>query len=405
MPLPRAFVLRLLRLGLGMGRRPLRRRPCGSGPFRWSRPCGSGTFSSPRRLRSSGSRPFRRSWPCGRGVLSLWPCRSWPFRRSRSPGSGMLNPGPCRRSRHPRPCRRNRVWMRHGSRTVLCGRLHSSRRRRNRPHVVIRNHRLGLKKARRPPMIHCGKLSLVGARGAFNLQLRGHWRRMRLMPRHQLSRLRPHPYAPRSAVEADSNVAHNHRMHINVVYHGHIDVVHRAVVEKVSRVPIPALVPHAPVAEPVIHAAIESDVPAPIAAKEHIAIVRIAPVAGSPKRFLVRSLNPRARHPVVARRSIVPVPRCPDITIARIRRLVVLRQCRRRVGSGSRGRLLVARVVIVGILRRRLLIIHSRIGSQSASGRRATAGSIRRRSRSRGSRCRYRSQVSSRRVGRLVLRG
>jgi hypothetical protein len=156
-------------------------------------------------------------------------------------------------------------------------------------------------------------------------------------------------------------------MDINVMHHRDIDVVHRAIVEKVSRVPIPALVPHATIPEPVIHAAVEPYVPAPIAAKELIVVIRIAPVARCPKRFLVRSLNPNPRHPVVARRSIVPIPGSPDIPIARILRLLVIRQRRRRVGRGSRGWLLVARVVIVGVLRRSLLIIDSRIRSPATA--------------------------------------
>ena len=307
----------------------------------------------------------------------LWPCRSRPFRRSRRPGAGAkpladlvqdaehrcLSPSRSGMLNH-RPFRREPVlpallkFGAHRQRAVLlCSRLNPHRRRRNRPHVMIRHHRLGNNKARRPAMIRRGKLSLVGARRAFNLHLRAHRRSMRLMPRHQLSCLRPQPYPRRSAVEADSNIACNNRMHIDVMHHRHIDVVHRAVVEKVSRVPIPSLVPHAPVAEPVIHAAIEPNVPAPITAKEYIVIMRITPVSGRPKRFLVRSLNPYPRHPVVARRCIVPIPGSPDIPIARIFRLIVFRQCRRRVRSGCRRRLFVARVVIVGVLRRRLLII------------------------------------------------
>jgi hypothetical protein len=161
-------------------------------------------------------------------------------------------------------------------------------------------------------------------------------------------------------------VIHNNRVVIDVVHHGDIHIIHRAVVVEVAGVPVTALVPGTRVSVTVVHAAIEANVRPPVAAEESIVVVNIAPVAGRPERTLIRSLNPDARHPVVSIRGVVPVPGRPQVPITGILRLVVFRQRWRRVRSVGYRLLAVVRVVIIRRLVRSLLIIGIRIGRRSA---------------------------------------
>jgi hypothetical protein len=57
------------------------------------------------------------------------------------------------------------------------------------------------------------------------------------------------------------------------------------------------------------------------------------PIARRPERSLVRSLNPTAGHPVISACAPCPIARSPKISVARSRRLFVVRQRRRRLRS------------------------------------------------------------------------
>jgi hypothetical protein len=61
-----------------------------------------------------------------------------------------------------------------------------------------------------------------------------------------------------------------------------VHVVDGAVVAEVAAVPVSALIAEAGIAEAVVDATIESDVPSPIATVEAIAATRVSPIAGRP---------------------------------------------------------------------------------------------------------------------------
>ena len=130
-----------------------------------------------------------------------------------------------------------------------------------------------------------------------------------------------------------------------------VDVVDRAVVVEVPPAPVTALVAEADIPKAVVDAAIEADVRPPVAAVKSIPVMVVAPVAGSPERALVRSLNPYAGSPVVALGTPRPVAGSPEIVVARSRRLFVIGQRRRRLrGIGYRliaGTLVVRTLVVI----------------------------------------------------------
>jgi hypothetical protein len=132
---------------------------------------------------------------------------------------------------------------------------------------------------------------------------------------------------------------------VHVAFDVDIEVVHRAVVVEVATTPITALVPEADVAEAVVDAAIVADVPAPVAAVKAVAVMPEAPVARGPESTLVGSLNPRPRHPVITHWSKGPIAGCPDVVVARVLRLVVVGQGRRRLRGVGVGLLPVARII------------------------------------------------------------
>ena len=205
-------------------------------------------------------------------------------------------------------------------------------------------------------MIDSRELVSVGAGRMLNLQLCRHWRSMRLTECRQFSGPGTHLNATRSAVEANPDVGGvvDNVVVVDVVHNRDIDVVDGTVVVEVVAIPIAALVTDTNVTEAVIDATVEADVGAPVAAVELIAVMPVTPVARRPERALIRSLHPNTRHPVVARRRVVPVAGGPEITITGSLRLVVVRQGRRWLVCGVHRLLSIVR--FIGILIRRLII-------------------------------------------------
>src|ERR1700733_10988394 len=75
---------------------------------------------------------------------------------------------------------------------------------------------------------------------------------------------------------------------------GHVrDVVHGAVVEEPSVVPISALIAHTGVAEAVVYAAVESDLGAPVALVKNERVIAPAPVARGPEKTRLWRHYPR----------------------------------------------------------------------------------------------------------------
>ncbi len=128
--------------------------------------------------------------------------------------------------------------------------------------------------------------------------------------------------------------------------------------------PIAALVAVADVAKAVIDTAIVADVLAPITRVKPIGVIPVAPVAWGPESALVRSLHPRAGHPVIAVLTPGPVSGRPEIAVAGSGRLVVVGQRRRRLRSGVFRLLSVPR--IIRTLVRCLGIGAVRLGRRSA---------------------------------------
>src|SRR5262249_37430333 len=120
---------------------------------------------------------------------------------------------------------------------------------------------------------------------------------------------RPHVDAAVAAVVADAGhvggVVHDGGV-VDVVDFGHVDVVHAPVVVKPVTLPAPAVVAEAKVAVAVIHAAVEANVPAPVAVMEYVDSFTPSPPGRRPKISDPGRAHPGARHPVVV--AVVRVP-------------------------------------------------------------------------------------------------
>ena len=150
-------------------------------------------------------------------------------------------------------------------------------------------------------MIYLRKLRAVGHGLLAYLKLRVHGWRMRLAQRGKFGKLRPHLEAAPAAVEAHMRAGVVHRLVVvDIVDDIRIHVVHAAVGIELAAIPVASLIAAPGIAKTVVHAAIEADIRAPIAAEISIAVVRISPVARCPQRSLIRSLHPRAGYPVIS---------------------------------------------------------------------------------------------------------
>jgi hypothetical protein len=128
---------------------------------------------------------------------------------------------------------------------------------------------------------------------------------------------------PRAVIDYD-------RLVVNIVHNRDVYVGDRAVVAKVSAIPISALIAFAGVAEAVIDPAVKSDVRTPVAIMPTVGIPAPSPVTGSPEISGFRSFHPSAWHPVVAVFvGVAPVAGGPDVSVAGTDRLCVNREGRR----------------------------------------------------------------------------
>jgi hypothetical protein len=125
------------------------------------------------------------------------------------------------------------------------------------------------------------------------------------------------------------------------VYGGNVGVtgvVYSAVVVEFVAPPVPALIAPSDIAESIVDAAVESNIPAPVAVIKAVPSSFETPISWRPKSSPIWGLGPSSGYPVVARRSIAPVSRSPEITRIWNRRLFIFRQRRRRLrGVFGRG--------------------------------------------------------------------
>jgi len=168
----------------------------------------------------------------------------------------------------------------------------------------------------RTAMVLTIKLLAVLCCLALVLDLSGHRPRLRAAHGGYLRGPRPHLDAASSAVIGDPCVVvvvDDDGAVVDVGDPGHIDPIHCAVVVEVVAVPITAMIAIARVSEAIGNTAVEAYVKAPVAAVEAIAVAIETPIAGGPERTIIGRHHPRARNPVVAYRSIVPIAGGPDI--------------------------------------------------------------------------------------------
>lgn len=180
-----------------------------------------------------------------------------------------------------------------------CGQVMRNRRS-HWMHTMISHNRLVDDHFGWPPMIDRDKVGAVEAGIVLHLDLGPHGRGVRFAQCNKLRGTGPEPYAALTTMEADADIDLRDRMFIDIVNDGYVDVVDSAVVIEMTGVPVTALVAGADIAEAVVNAAVKTDVWAPVSVEETIVIVRVAPIAGRPKRALIGCFDPYAGNPVVA---------------------------------------------------------------------------------------------------------
>src|SRR6185312_1169959 len=139
---------------------------------------------------------------------------------------------------------------------------------------------------------------------------------------------RPRIDAAIAAVEArvDAHVRHVYVLDIRVMDHGAVHVHDSGVIGEVAALPASAEEPHAAISEAVVDAAVEADVRSPIALMPDEGASAPAPVTGGPQQANGRRPHPHTGHPVIAGRTVGPVPRRPKIAVAWAEGLRVDRQ-------------------------------------------------------------------------------
>ncbi len=91
-------------------------------------------------------------------------------------------------------------------------------------------------------------------------------------------------------------------------------VVYGAVVIKLPIVPVSALIADTGIAEAVNDSAVEADLRSPITRVPNVTTIAKSPKARGPQHTDCWSLHPGPGHPVIAVRTVSPIPRRPDIT-------------------------------------------------------------------------------------------
>src|SRR5580698_2707070 len=130
-----------------------------------------------------------------------------------------------------------------------------------------------------------------------------------------------------AAVEADAASSGVHPLVVNVVEAVH--VIHRRVVEKMTVLPGSTFITMTEVSETIVDPAIETYGRAPVTLIENKSSAAPTPNSRASEGTLVGEPPPMSRVPVIGGvRS--PIPRRPDITVARANRLIVSAQRRGR---------------------------------------------------------------------------
>jgi hypothetical protein len=163
-----------------------------------------------------------------------------------------------------------------------CGAPVGHRRRRYRPHIAFRLHRMAFGGVGRTSMVHRRKLGAVRPCRLGNLLLGCHGTGVRLSPCLNLGGPWPRLDPTRSAVVAIPVVMVIDASIVVVVHAPVVDVICGPVVVEVVVVPVSALVTVTGIAVAVVDSTVIADVRAPIPWKELVTPVSIAPVSRSP---------------------------------------------------------------------------------------------------------------------------
>src|SRR5258707_12429058 len=105
-----------------------------------------------------------------------------------------------------------------------------------------------------------------------------------------------------------------------------INISNRSVIVEGPAFPAATIVSDTPVAEAVVHAAIESDVRSPITGMPEVKPSGVTPIARRPEKANFRRGSPVSRHPVESIGAIGPIPWNPYVTVACARGLMQNRQ-------------------------------------------------------------------------------
>ena len=125
-------------------------------------------------------------------------------------------------------------------------------------------------------------------------------------------------------------------IHVHVVDHGRVHVDDGRVVLEHVAAPPAADKSCSEVTESVAHAAVKSDLGAPVPGIPHVSAVRVAPVSRRPQQPRIGWRNPRSRYPVVPGvRAPRPVPGRPQPAIRGAGGLIVNGQHRGRCRHGN----------------------------------------------------------------------
>jgi hypothetical protein len=186
----------------------------------------------------------------------------------------------------------------------------------------------------RMPAVHGSEITPISMRNLQMILLLSSWRDMVLSRERTLLRRRTSLDTAVPAVEArtviDRRMVNHRAVFVNIVDHGSIYVNDCGVIRKVPALPASAAKANAAVAEPVVHAAIETNVRPPISRVEDISATTPSPITRRPQQTNLRRPNPHTWNPVITLRTVSPIAGVPQIPIARADRLRINRQHRRR---------------------------------------------------------------------------
>src|ERR1700680_3494804 len=115
----------------------------------------------------------------------------------------------------------------------------------------------------------------------------------------------------------DGRVVDHGPVDVDISYPRRVHVHHRAVVAEGPARPHPAPETDTTVAKTVVDAAVEADMGTPIARMPGVYTASQSPIARGPQHTHARRRHPHAGYPVVAHRSVGPVPGSPKHSVSR----------------------------------------------------------------------------------------